>query len=115
MLVLGLALVPACARTSADNSQTEEPGQSAAQASDANASTSTRRMTISGVYLDPELTRTCGMAAPKAFFEFDSTVVEGADNSGLSALAQCLSTGPLKGRKRPPRRHPPGPVTALSD
>jgi peptidoglycan-associated lipoprotein len=56
-------------------------------------------MTMSGVYLDPELTRLCGMAAPKAFFEFDSTVVEGADNSGLSSLAQCVSTGPLKGRK----------------
>ena len=99
-VILGLALIPACARTRADNSTAEEPSQAAQPASaGSGATTGTRNMTMSGVYLDPELMRTCGMAAPKAFFEFDSTVVEGADNSGLSSLAQCVNTGPLKGRK----------------
>jgi peptidoglycan-associated lipoprotein len=98
--ILGLALIPACARTRADNSTAEEPSQAAQPASaGSGATTGTRNMTMSGVYLDPELTRLCGMATPRAFFEFDSTVVEGADNSGLSSLARCVSTGPLKGRK----------------
>ncbi len=97
-LILGLALMPACARTSADKGPVEEPSSPAA-VSTTPASTSTRSMTMSGVYLDPEIAKACGMAAPKAFFEFDSTVVEGADNSGLTALATCMSTGPLKDRK----------------
>jgi len=95
-LILGLLLAPACARSNADNNRSEDPGQATQPADNNNGA---RRMTMSGVYLDPELARICGVAAPRAFFEFDSTMVEGADNSGLTALATCVTTGPLKDRK----------------
>jgi outer membrane protein OmpA-like peptidoglycan-associated protein len=96
-LLLGLALVPACAGTNADKTRpvAEEPSQPAAAPTAAN----TRSETMSGVYLDPEIARLCGMASPAAYFEFDSAAVEGADNSGLLTLAACLSSGPLKGRQ----------------
>lgn len=95
-LILGLALLPACAGANADKSGADAPAQDAAQPAD--VPSTTRSMTMSGVYIDPELARACNMAAPKAFFEFDSAAVEGADNSGLTALATCVSSGPLKGR-----------------
>ena len=97
-LLLGLALVPACAGSRADDTRpVEEPSQPDAQP----ASASTRSATMSGVYLDPELARLCGIASasPTAFFEFDSAKIESADNSGLLAVATCVSTGPLKGRQ----------------
>lgn len=95
-LLLGLALVPACAGAGADKTRpVEEPSQPATQP----AATDTRSPTMSGVYLDPELARLCGMATSTAFFEFNSAALEGADNSGLLALATCVSTGPLKGRQ----------------
>ena len=97
-LLLGLALVAACAGSKADDTRpVEEPGQPDGQP----AATNTRSMTMSGVYLDPELARLCGIASasPTAFFEFDSAAIESADNSGLLAVATCVSTGPLKDRQ----------------
>ena len=94
-LLLGLALVPACAGTKADEARPVEPSQPDAQP----AATNSRSLTMSGVYLDPELVRLCGITTPTALFEFDSAAVEGADNSGLLAVATCVSTGPLKGRQ----------------
>jgi peptidoglycan-associated lipoprotein len=97
-LLVPLALAPACAKTSADNVQpVEEPTRPTAVGEQ--PATDTRSYSVSGIYVDPELARTCGMSTPKAFFEFDSAAVEGADNSGLTALATCVSTGPLKDRK----------------
>lgn len=95
-LTLGLALAGGCARTSADDSRAvQDPATPAAEPT----STGARALTVTGINVDPELARTCGMATPKAFFEYDSTQVEGADNSGLEALAVCVTTGPLKDRR----------------
>ena len=97
-LLLGLSLVPACAGSKAEDIRpVEEPTQPGAQPD----ATNTRSETMSGVYLDPELARLCGIASasPTAFFEFDSAKIESADNSGLLAVATCVSTGPLKDRQ----------------
>ncbi len=96
--LLGLTLAPACARTSADDVQpVQEPSSPNAEPQPAAAGS--RSYSVSGIYLDPELARTCGVTQPKAFFEFDSAAVEGADNSNLTALATCMSTGPMKDRQ----------------
>ena len=99
LLALALALAPACAKTNADNIKpVSEPATPTAASSAEPAAAGTRSYTVSGIYLDPELARTCGLTPPKAFFEYDSAAVEGADNGHLTALATCMSTGPLKGR-----------------
>lgn len=97
-LLLGLALVPACAGPKADESR---PAEESSQPDTQPAATNTRSSSMSGVYLDPELARLCGItsAAPTAFFEFDSAKIDSTDNSGLLAVATCVSTGPLKGRQ----------------
>lgn len=97
-LILGLlALVPACTKTSADKVEpVEEPSRPTV---DEQPATDTRSYTISGIYIDPELAKSCNISTPKAFFEFDSAAVEGADDANLTALATCVSTGPLKGSK----------------
>ncbi len=101
-LLLGLALVSACAGSKADDTRpVEEPSQPGAQPAAEPAATDTHSVSMSGVYLDPELARLCGItsASPTAFFEFDSAKVDSTDNSGLLAVATCVATGPLKGRQ----------------
>lgn len=57
-----------------------------------------RHVTVTGVWLDPTIANACGIQPPKAFFEYDSAGVQQADQETLTAVAQCLSSGPLKGQ-----------------
>jgi peptidoglycan-associated lipoprotein len=54
----------------------------------------------SAVSMSDGLRRVCGIedtgAAPK--FDFDSALLSPADRSELDQLAQCMTTGPLKGK-----------------
>jgi len=57
----------------------------------------------STIYLSDRLRQTCGMAAiesakdaPK--FDFDQSAILPEDRDVLAQVAQCLTTGPLKGR-----------------
>lgn len=57
-----------------------------------------REATVTGVMIDPTIASACGIAPPKAFFEFDAAKVQQVDQDTLRAVAQCLSSGPLKGQ-----------------
>lgn len=59
----------------------------------------TRVLTITSVFIDPKIATLCGMAQPKAYFDYDSAVVEPSDDRSLATLAECAKTGPLKDRK----------------
>ncbi|MGA2448393.1 MAG: OmpA family protein [Polyangiaceae bacterium] len=54
--------------------------------------------TVSAVHISEEITRTCGIAEPDAFFAFDSANVRPDDKRVLEQVVTCFSTGPLKGR-----------------
>ena len=59
----------------------------------------TRSITITSVFIDPKIATLCAMAQPKAFFDFDSAVIEPSADRSLALLAECAKTGPLKDRK----------------
>lgn len=46
-----------------------------------------------------EIRRACGIPDAEAFFAFDSSNVRPADRAVLKKLADCFTTGPLKGRE----------------
>jgi peptidoglycan-associated lipoprotein len=54
--------------------------------------------TASAVHISEEITSACGIAAPDAFFAFDSAHVRQSEDNVLNQVATCFKTGPLKGR-----------------
>lgn len=52
----------------------------------------------SAVHISPEITKACGIAAPDAFFAFDSANLRPQDARVLDAVAACFSSGPLSGQ-----------------
>ena len=51
-----------------------------------------------GIRVDKTILTTCGISTPRAYFEFDSADVKAADTSTLNLVAQCFTTGPMKGK-----------------
>src|SRR6185503_17785545 len=52
----------------------------------------------SQLVIDAGILSACGIESSKAYFEFDSAVLQGAGRDLLDKVAQCVSEGPLKGR-----------------
>ena len=57
-----------------------------------------RPVTVSGVQFDEAVYTACKIDKAKAYFEYDSADVKGADMGGLDSLAECFSKGALKGK-----------------
>jgi len=55
--------------------------------------------TQSNLAISDEIRRACGITDAEAFFAFDSANVRPQDRVVLKKLADCFSTGPLKGRR----------------
>jgi peptidoglycan-associated lipoprotein len=55
--------------------------------------------TQSNLAISDEIRRACGITDAEAFFAFDSANVRPQDRIVLKKLADCFSTGPLKGRR----------------
>ncbi len=55
--------------------------------------------TQSNINISDEIKRLCGITDTEAFFAFDSANVRPQDRTVLKKLADCFSTGPLKGRR----------------
>jgi len=54
--------------------------------------------TQSNISISDEIRRLCGITDTEAFFAFDSANVRTQDRSVFKKLADCFTTGPLKGR-----------------
>lgn len=54
--------------------------------------------TETGVRIDDAILKACGIAAPKAYFPFDSANLQASATEPLEAVAKCFASGPLKGR-----------------
>ena len=55
--------------------------------------------TQSQLNISDEILRACGIKAPEAFFDFDSSAVRSAAHDVLKKVAECFTSGPLKGRQ----------------
>jgi peptidoglycan-associated lipoprotein len=53
----------------------------------------------SNIRISDEIRRACGIDEADAFFAFDSARLREQDQRVLGKLAECFSTGPLKGRE----------------
>ena len=53
----------------------------------------------SQINISDAIRKACGISDSDAFFAFDSANIRDADHRVLGALAECFSTGPLKGRE----------------
>jgi peptidoglycan-associated lipoprotein len=51
------------------------------------------------VSVEADIVTECHLNTPRAFFEFDSANLTACDLSTINDLADCFTTGPLKGRK----------------
>lgn len=51
------------------------------------------------INISDEIKKACGITDAEAFFDYDSANIQGAARTVLTKLANCFSTGPLKGRK----------------
>jgi outer membrane protein OmpA-like peptidoglycan-associated protein len=61
---------------------------------------------VSGIFIDEPLALACGIPLePEDYLQYDSTAPEPEDNPLLRRLAECLTTGPLRGRKVEVRGH----------
>ncbi|MBL8741166.1 MAG: OmpA family protein, partial [Myxococcales bacterium] len=57
-----------------------------------------RTPSTTGIRVDQTILTTCGISTPRAYFEFDSADVQATDRSTLDLVAQCFTSGPLKGQ-----------------
>ena len=55
--------------------------------------------TLSNINISDEIRKACGITDTEAFFAYDSANVRPQDRAVLKKLADCFSTGPLKGRE----------------
>jgi peptidoglycan-associated lipoprotein len=55
--------------------------------------------TQSNINISDEIRKACGITDTEAFFAYDSANVRPSDKAVLKKLADCFSTGPLKGRE----------------
>jgi peptidoglycan-associated lipoprotein len=53
----------------------------------------------SSINISDEIRKACGITDAEAFFSYDSANVRPQDKAILKKLADCFSTGPLKGRE----------------
>lgn len=55
--------------------------------------------TKSDIVIDDAIKKACGISDAEAHFAYDSANIRPQDREVLQKLAQCFSTGPLKGRE----------------
>ena len=55
--------------------------------------------TQSNINISDEIRKACGITDAEAYFSYDSANVRPQDKTVLKKLADCFSTGPLKGRE----------------
>jgi peptidoglycan-associated lipoprotein len=78
----------------------DEPsaGAGPAAAGPAAARGDTATPTSGSIHIDPKIQQACG-TLPTPHFAFDSAGIRETAKDNLEALAQCFTTGPLKGRE----------------
>ena len=99
-----LSLVPLISIVAACSSATPKAATPVAQASNIPASAAanpkaTDDPTRGNVNISLDVRKACGLAEDEAYFAFDSAHVRDQDKKVLRKLADCFTTGQLKGRQ----------------
>lgn len=99
---IGLLLLAACGSESKPAASPAQPpppnpAEQSARAPQQPAAPPARSLTITAVHVEPTIMSTCNIPPPKTYFEFDSAQLREQADTTLTAVAQCLSSGPLKG------------------
>lgn len=95
-LIFGLALAAGCSKSSPDAVPPEpqsEPESTPTRAPVAGSPTAT------GVYLDAVLTAVCELPSSDDFFVYEPAAPDAHADALLVAVAGCVRTGPLAGRR----------------
>lgn len=96
-LILGLSLTVGCSKSSPDTAAPDDGGED--ERVRATAQAERTPMQVTGVYVDPALMAVCELDAREELVPFDREA-HGAEVSALlSAVATCVKTGPLQGRR----------------
>ena len=100
-LILGLSLAAGCSKSSRDTASPDAGANGAAPEAEtaSEATASQRPMRVTGVYLDPALTAVCELDDRNELLEFDAEAEDRMVERTLAAVATCVKTGPLKGRR----------------
>jgi peptidoglycan-associated lipoprotein len=96
--LMAATMAVGCARTSADRVPAVPASESAPAQAEMPAPVE-HPYHVTGVSLDPQLMSSCKIAGVQTFFTFDSEEVDPPKDTVLYQVAQCLTDGPLKGRK----------------
>jgi len=75
--------VPAPTEAASESDDSQKPGDDPAQ---------------SDINISDEIMKACGLTEPEAHFAYNSANVQASDESVMKKLADCFTTGKLKGR-----------------
>ena len=98
-LILGLSLAAGCSKSSPDTAPPDDGSDDDDITSSEHAAAEQAPMRVTGVYLDPALTAVCELDTRDELVEFDSEASDGHVDGLLARVAECVKTGPLKGRR----------------
>lgn len=96
-LLLGLALVAGCSKSSPDTAPPDDGSDDVAAPASHDADS--KPMQVIGVYLDPALTAICELEGIDELVELDAGTRSSATDEVLGVVADCVKDGALKGRR----------------
>ncbi|HEY0136218.1 MAG TPA: hypothetical protein VGB85_19170 [Nannocystis sp.] len=95
-LILGLSLAAGCSKSSPDTAAPDDGYASEEAMAD---EPTERPMRVTGVHLDPALTAVCELDGGPSLLELDAEAEDRMVERTLAAVAECVKTGPLQGRR----------------
>lgn len=97
-LIFGLSLVAGCSKSSPDTAAPDDDETADRESAPMHAAAE-RSPTATGVYLDGALTAVCELPTSEDFFVYESDAPDAHASQLLDAVAGCVKTGPLAGRR----------------
>lgn len=92
LLVLGVSLASGCSKTAMDTARPEPPQATAKEIA-------VPPPTVTHVYLDPGVAALCNVGSSQSHYESDSSLPADSRLETMRALVECLTSGPLQGRR----------------
>jgi outer membrane protein OmpA-like peptidoglycan-associated protein len=94
-LILGLSLTVGCSKSSPDTAVPDGPDEDITTAETAEVAP----LRVTGLYIDPALMAVCELDEREDVVTFDRDAESPHVDAMLSAVAECVKTGPLQGRR----------------
>jgi outer membrane protein OmpA-like peptidoglycan-associated protein len=98
-LILGLSLAAGCSKSSPDTAAPDDGAAYEEDMASESFQATERPMRVTGVYLDPALTAVCELDDRNNLLELDAEAEDRMVERTLAAVAACVKTGPLQGRR----------------